>query len=272
MNPDLSNTLIGAGATLIAALIPIFITQQKLKKQRQRVAAFEKTIQKTNDGVGEFAAYTLKKQQREIIIDKDGNAQVTRSYIGIRPKQSMRNLKIPFRFYANNDDVKLEAPTVKETRDSVLSVGIEGKDLVNSEKDYREYKGHFVIYGNCDENTGNIGFTSTQKSLNAFLMTKEKVVKKYRNADWKQEYYSSRISVPTDELIISIVFPDNFAIMAAKPVPIAFLRGTYINVDKETNRIKKSFEFNNLKVTLVVSSPVPWIEYVISWMPPTAIN
>lgn len=98
------------------------------------------------------------------------------------------------------------------------------------------------------------------------LMTREEVNKAYQGSDFRYEYVSLKIEMPTDKAVVEVVFPERYA---AQPYPAVFIGDSESRHESELNRIYSGFEKTEKGARFIVDKPVVGFNYLIYWVSPT---
>jgi hypothetical protein len=270
MEPETLQIIITSIIALVAILSFIFnvLNNKKirqLKESKEELAKAIKTLSRHNPNY----SYRIKRHVKEFHLDGKGNAVIQSLWDGIEPFQEFSNLKIPYTFTAEGNNVRISKPIVKELDDSDYPVVMRDLKFRSNGKDYSKYTGNFTILGHCTTSECNIGFKSTQEVEKGYTSTKNEAENRYQNTDWENEYCASKVLVPMDELELILIFPYELKELSGKPYPVCFISGTHTIHIKETEIIKDGFEYEfDKKAILKIKDPTPGLTYAISWMPP----
>lgn len=246
----------------------------KYKRQVELKEKFDESINNSLKLPESSYAYTIRTLTRKVKINPDGSAAILNICEGIRPTQTIRDLTIPYLFRVEGKNAHIHEPKLKETTNSALSAVFKSSVIQEYPHDTKELSGSIVFYGHCDENTKELGYSFEHYTESSYAMTKEDALRLYQQSDWKEEYWSSRTLVPTEELKMVLKFPKELKNLSVNPRPFAFVGSTHLVSDKETKRISNFFSFTeglggSKEASLDIKNPQQGIVYAISWMPPS---
>jgi hypothetical protein len=171
-------------------------------------------------------------------------------------------------FSVEGVNAHLDKPIVKELDNSVVPVDFTDLTALELQENKKELRGRFVLHGHFRPDSGPVSFYWRQDFQGAFIMKRDDALEAYKKSDWKQEYTASVVIVPTDLLVIDVRFPENFKKLSPMPSSVAFVGGTHVVHEDETQRITNSFHYSEGKANLTIQNPVVGMVYAISWMPP----
>ncbi|MBU8921028.1 MAG: hypothetical protein KOO63_04315 [Bacteroidales bacterium] len=263
--------LVGALGVIIAALVTRGITQKQNQLEINGIEKAVRDVGKADSGRIKFVApYYIQRVERYDKISCDGDEIDTYRYIGVKAYQSFDNLRIPFIVGVEGPDAVFHEPTVKELPGSSLTVTLDKVEKFTIPNLNQSYiKGFIVINGHFSPETNPVSFERIVNCDRIYCMTKEEAVETYQHSDWKQEYSIVEANVPTDELVLTIEFPECMKEMNPGPSPLVFIGDSEIVHQGETKRIISKFQFKDRIAQLQVESPILGLRYAITWMPPS---
>ena len=98
------------------------------------------------------------------------------------------------------------------------------------------------------------------------LMTREDVSKAYQGSDFRYEFISLKVAMPTDKAIVEVVFPEHYA---ASTYPAVFIGNSESQHASELNRTSSGFEKTASGARFTVVKPIVGFNYLIYWVSPT---
>jgi hypothetical protein len=98
------------------------------------------------------------------------------------------------------------------------------------------------------------------------LMTREEVSQAYQGDEFRYEYISMKVAMPTDEAVVEVVFPQNYL---AKTYPAVFIGDSESRHGSELNRAIPGFQKTAGGARFVVIKPIVGFTYAIYWVSPT---
>lgn len=271
MDSTIIAAIIGAVGTITSAFIAVVFQRQRNEAKKQLDKLEEAIIAAGKQDGGmltQSAAYKIGRLEKVVEFDETGKGTQIQQFIDIRANQCFDNLQIPFMFSVEGATSHLDKPIVKELDNSVVPVDYTDLTILELKENKKELRGRFVLHGHFRPDSGPASFYWRQDFQGAFIMKRDEVLETYKKSDWKQEYSASVVIVPTDFLKIEVRFPENFKKLSPIPSPVAFVGGTHVVHEDETQRIAKTFQFAEGKANLAIQNPIVGIVYAVSWMPP----
>lgn len=260
MEPTVVVALIGAAATITAALVTGFLGRRREQRsvKKTEVAAASMGRELAGD-----APYALQRLEVEYRFDDDGKGEQLRRWVGLRANQHIQNLEVPFQARISCPGGKFGAPEAKEIGDSPLTVSI--RELVQTDL---TSNGKVRLNGQCGPGTKPSSFYVKHPFEKAFCLTRHETEDAYKNDDWPQEVASGSVPVPTNDLYVTVSFPPSHGQLKPEPSPVVFFGGSEVVHSFETSRVQSTFKYADGKAALTVPNPVIGLLYAISWMPP----
>lgn len=263
--------LIGAGAVVIAAVITaVFSAVGRAREKRLRKVAEAKQRETETaalhptlpTGTPEFA-FTVDRQITINEFDHSGAGVNTKRLVGIRTKQAITNLVVPYEHWASCPGAKLLEPRI-QSDDAAL-----GTTMRNVLRNDGGVRGEVVVNGYHSPESSPVSFDIIQPFEKIYCLTKEEADGAYGDAVWKTEYAAAYAFASTAALELEVRFPSSHSGIS-RPQVIVFFRGTETVVGSETERLKRSLMYHDGIAHLEVQAPNPKLVYAIAWMPPSA--
>jgi len=98
------------------------------------------------------------------------------------------------------------------------------------------------------------------------LMTREEISKAYERDDFRYEYISLKIAMPTDEAVVEVVFPEHYV---AQTYPAVFIGESESRHESELKRAHAGFVKTERGARFTVNKPIVGFNYLIYWVSPT---
>ncbi|MBI2535956.1 MAG: hypothetical protein HYW06_03085 [Gemmatimonadetes bacterium] len=194
--------------------------------------------------------------------DDAGNVRQERRWIGLRAMQEIQNLKVQFRSSSGAPGATITTVAAKEI-DGPLAASVARVHNVGGISE-----GLVLLSGHCGPDTPPTSFVVWHEGRSFYCLDRETAQKEYADDDWKQEYQSMAISVPTQRAVVTIDFPPSHHAMEPGPSPVVFIAHTETLHVAETKRVKPGFSWSAGRATLSVDEPKIGLGYGITWMPP----
>ena len=194
----------------------------------------------------------------------DGSATIRRSLQGIKVSGPIKIDQIPGSVAPGTRNGRIiKHPTfirkVKFAKPVVLTQRVKNENLSVFD---------VVIRGSLTQSDPKLDFEYESSIARSFLMTREEVEKAYRNQDFKYEYISLRMEMPTDKACLEISFPNGYPV---ELFPGVFFGESESMHDSELNRVTKAKGFKKTRygARFTVNKPVVGFNYIIYWVSPT---
>ena len=243
--------------TVSATVITVMIgTSKKKRKLEQDNEAKEKS----QDLAAEEATYTMDRYESTFEFDDNGDGSFKRKFVDLRAKQFFQNLSIPFRLQMGGN-AKILSVKVDDAGSS-LPVAPEDERIDGGTVD-----GKLRVNGLFGPNTRPLSFGLEIAFQKGFYLTREETEEAYKDDDWRQEYATATINVPTQDLVLRVQIPEGWGKLIHRPQAVAFIQGSERIEESESRRLPQ-LQWENDRAALRVSKPKSGIHYVISWMPP----
>ncbi|HYJ84612.1 MAG TPA: nucleotide-binding protein [Pyrinomonadaceae bacterium] len=98
------------------------------------------------------------------------------------------------------------------------------------------------------------------------LMTREEISKAYQEADFRYEYISLKIAMPSDEAVVEVMFPEHYV---AQTYPAVFIGESESRHESELKRAHPGFVKTERGARFTVNKPIVGFNYLIYWVSPT---
>lgn len=195
--------------------------------------------------------------------DLDGSATIRRKLEGIKVSGPIKIDQIPGRIAPGTRNGRITKhpafiQKVKFRKPVILTPRIQEDNLSLFD---------VVIRGSLTQSDPKLDFEYESSVTKSFLMTREEVDKAYQKQDFKYEYISLRMEMPTEKAELDISFPKGY--------PIEFFPGVFFGEsesmhDSELNRVTKGFRTTNCSARFTVVKPVVGFNYIIYWVTPSS--
>jgi hypothetical protein len=262
LDSTVTAAVIGAGATIAAAIFTGIVTWLKVRKTAHAEA------QKIGEGLGNAKsveyAYSVTEHEARVSFDEDGNGTYVRRVSGIVPRQTVTNLCIPYSFgIASPGGRLLGNPDAKELDGSELPAEVQEIELTDT-----QVTGVIKIAGTFHRGVTGEGFRLTQPFEKGCCLTRKQAQAAYKNDPWPMEYLAALVSVPTTTLRIVVEFPPSHHEMRPKPSAVVFVGDTETAYPLGVEALKGKVAFDAGVATLAIQDPKLGFRYGITWMPP----
>jgi hypothetical protein len=196
------------------------------------------------------------------IVDLDGSAIIRRKLQGIKVSGPIKIDQIPGRIAPGTRNGRItKHPAfireVKFRKPVLLKPRVEEDNLSIFD---------VVIKGSLTQTDPKLNFEYESSITKSFLMTREEVEKAYQKQDFKYEYISLRMEMPTEKAELDICFPKGYPV---KLFPGVFFGESESMHDSELNRVAKGFTRTPNRARFMVNKPVVGFNYIIYWASPS---
>lgn|GEM_PF-6808599 len=195
------------------------------------------------------------------IDDLEGSATIRRKLEGIKVSGPIKIDQIPGRIAPGSRNGRITRHPafirkVKFRKPVILTPRVQEENLSLFD---------VVIKGSLTQTDPKLNFEYESSVTKSFLMTREEVDKAYQKQDFKYEYISLRMEMPTDKAELDISFPKGY--------PVEFFPGVFFGEsesmhDSELNRVTKGFSTNGSTARFTVINPLVGFNYIIYWVSP----
>jgi hypothetical protein len=257
--------IIGGVSAIVVAFIGAWATRERKKRQEaeEKAVTAEKAIGSPDRYAAFNVTHSVELYEFDMTIHDDGSMDCIRRWSGIKTKQTLVDLKIPFSSAVSSPHGRAHRPVVESLEGSALPARFE----VALESEQR-IEGNIVVNGNLNPNTGYVGLRITHKTERAFLMTRSEVLAQYKDDAWKTEVNTVQLPIAVKLLKLEMHFPHSFKKLAPPPSPVVFLSGSETLVQTEIDRVSSTFTYLESRASWTISDPKMGLQYGVAWLPP----
>ncbi len=256
-------------AAVVAALAAVFsaVWAQRERKRAEQLEQGSRNLGKDLqtqllERYGFRAESTLVKVE---ILNKEGDAIITRSLKGIEIVQDVTLTSIPVKSWVDSPQGRLECPPTLLAASSDGGPFPKEVSLVPVEEAEKTCYYAIEVTGALTRQDPRLDISTRLKIYAAYIMTFEELATAYKESPFKREYHSSSVDFPTKTLELEVHFPPDFQ---TKAFPGVFLLGTEFVHASELNRVSKGFQELEGGARLKVQEPLLGFTYLIYWAPP----
>jgi hypothetical protein len=265
---DLWEGALGGASTLIEDSIRRVPFRSSAKLAAKRSEAQLKTAAQYFDKllIQRYGVSTMENVVRLEITDLSGSATFQRRMRGIQvtKKGGIKIDKISGLLASSTPGSRIiKYPTLTEKPKSPKTVSIKHKQKKRNLDDF-----DIVIHGSLTQFDKPLSFAYESAVTKFCLMTREEVERAYRGKDFRYEYVSLRMEMPTRKAVIEVAFPDGYAAQVSDLNPAVFFGESEAIHDSELYRVRRSFKRTKRGARFTVSKPLIGFTYLIAWSPP----
>lgn len=258
MDQEIFGALIGAIATVAAALIGLVTGRRQQKKERVKDQDAFASVPKLST-----STHSVEIVESRTEFDENGSGKHSRRWLGLRTVQSLQNLRVPYRMSASGPNGSIGRPQVKEADGSVLTAtwhgNVESAIIV---------EGSIVLNGVFGPTTGFVGYELEQVFESGLFVSRKEVEAAYRDDDWHTEYVGISVRDPIGRLKMAVVFPPSYEGLKPPPTAVVFIGESERVHRMETERVGRLLTITANVAAIAVENPLEGMQYAITWMPP----
>jgi hypothetical protein len=196
-----------------------------------------------------------------LITDLEGSAIVRKSCQGLKVLGGIKLEQIYGKIEASAPGSKITGhPTLIGPVDFNKPVSIKHKVKKDNLSEF-----DVVITGGITNRDPNLSYEYETAIFKGYLMTREEVNEAYQGSDFKNEYVSLKMDMPTDKAVLEIGFPAGYV---AQTAPGVFIGDSESMHDSELNRNYDGFEPGERGARFTINKPLVGFTYIISWDAP----
>ena len=252
---------ISAIGVIIAAWISVRRKNRKVVQVESKIDRLEVQQQETAKSLEEelierygFKAESITSQSETL--NSEGDVRVTRGWKGIKVSPGVTLAYIPGHFWMGTPGASIKkGPTIigaafpKAIRPVATRQG--------NNCDYR-----MEITGSLTSDDPPLDYGLQIEYEKAVLMSRQDVEAAYKDDDFKQDYHSFDVDIPTDRLELEVVFPQGISVTT---FPGVFYGRSELVHEKEYNRVKHGFEATPRGGRFIIDGPLVGFRYFIYW-------
>ncbi|MFY9553327.1 MAG: TIR domain-containing protein [Blastocatellia bacterium] len=195
------------------------------------------------------------------ILDLDGTSRFSRSWQGIKVTSGITVAHIPGEVATSSPESKfIKKPELVKSSKPGRRLTLIPRTTTSNKCEF-----YVRIAGALKKGDPKLSYQYESTLTKGFLMSRKEVLEAYKDSAFRNEYFAAQSEIPSDKLIVEIIFPRGYKVRLS---PGVFMGRSEFLHDSELQRVISGFRETRRGARFEVKEPLIGFSYLIYWLPP----